>query len=64
MNLNEVVNTWGAMTHPPVIHEKKSMTIPILAIIGIGIIGFIIYSEIKKQKRSEVSCDHSKLHQS
>ena len=64
MNLNEVVNTWGAMTHPPVIHKKKSMSIPILAIIGVGIIGFIIYNEIKKQKRSEVSKDHSVLNQS
>lgn len=64
MNLNEVVNTWGAMTQPTVIHDKKSITIPILAIIGVGIIGFIIYNEIKKHKRSEESYDHSGLHQS
>lgn len=49
MNLNDAVNTWGAIAPTPVIHEKKSIIGPLIAILSIGIIGFIIYNEIQKQ---------------
>ncbi len=50
MNLNDAINTWGAVAPAPVIHERKNTIGTVIAIIGIGIIGFIIYNEIRKEK--------------